>query len=108
MSESETPPEEEVLEERQVGLAEASVLSQMQNWQDLVIEQVGPDTSEVLFRIYFYVCPICDAVIPATYEEKNFQSGHNEYHLRQARDFDAINKVVDILRSLVPKGEDSG
>lgn len=131
MSESETPPEdnsspgvaqgptsdeasgrgvseEEVLEEHQPGPEESSVLSQLQNWKDLTLEQRGPDGTEVLFLIYFYVCPICFAMVPADYEGQSFKGQHSEFHLRQARDLDALNKVVDILKSLVPKEDLDG
>lgn len=104
MSES---TEEEPVEQRQPGAAEMSVLSLLQNWKDLTIEQTGPDGTEVLFRIYFYVCPVCRAIVPANYEEQDFQQAHTEFHLRQARDFDALNKVVNILKGIAdPEGSD--
>jgi hypothetical protein len=116
---SQTPAEETqepVQPEPEVGLAELSVRSVLANdWRTVSIEteQTGPDGTEVLSRgmLLFLVCPLCSAVVPpkttdVAGNDTDLPSAHGMHHIRQARDFDALNKVVDILKAMVPEPEE--
>lgn len=96
--------------EPEIGLAELSVRSVLaKDWRSVSIEteQRGPDGSEVLSRglLLFLVCPICAATVAAPTEEANLPREHGLFHIRQAKDFDSLNRVIEILQGLVYEAE---
>lgn len=100
-------------EQPEIGLAELSVLSVIQKeWKTVSIEQRGPDGTEVLGLLIFYVCPICFAVVPAPLrgdETIEFHVEHSGWHRKQARDFDVLNRLIAILQEMAtPSDEEPG
>lgn len=57
-------------------------------WETVSIEQLGPDGTETLALLIFFVCPICRAVVPPPSEGFDFTKEHGEWHLAQAADRD--------------------
>lgn len=83
---------------RQMGIAELSTLSVLERgWEQVTIEQRGPDGSEVIAILLFWVCPICRAVCPSPTEDHPFTADHAGFHLKQARDFDVLNDLLGNL-----------
>lgn len=91
-----------------MGFAEASTRSVLASgWQQVSIEQRGPDGTEVLALVIFHVCPICRAVVPVPDEEHPFDAEHSGWHIKQAQDFDVINTVMAQLTEsgVLPDGD---
>lgn len=59
-------------------------------WRPVSLEQRGPDGTEILMLLIFYVCPVCSATIAPGPEDNEsvMAEEHREWHLSQARDLD--------------------
>lgn len=58
----------------------------------VTLEQRGPDGTEILMLLIFYVCPLCAATVAPAEDEDPMRLAkvHAEWHLQQARALDQI------------------
>lgn len=66
-------------------------------WLGLTIDLTGPDGTETIGRVVFMNCPICSAVVAPDIPEREFRMEHAAYHIKQAQDWDQINRLIAIL-----------
>lgn len=87
-------------QEHHPGLAELSTVSVLNgDWAQISVEQRGPDGSEVIGGIALFAsCPVCWAVVPLPTEQMNFMLEHSKWHIKQARDWDQINFLIEALQ----------
>jgi hypothetical protein len=87
----------EAPEDHQPGISELSVISVLNSeWPTISVEQRGPDGTEVIGMVLFHACPLCNAVVPLPNPETghHFPHVHAMFHVKQARDFDVLNRVL--------------
>lgn len=100
------PVVEDAVPERSTppGPAELSTVSVLnKEWDGLTIDLTGPDGTETIGRLVFLNCPLCSGVvapaIPATEDHpgRDFAMEHAARHVKEAQDWDSINRLIEIL-----------
>lgn len=71
-------------------------------WEGLTVDMTGPDGSEIIGRLVFLNCPVCHGVVAPTYEQedgsvRDFATDHAANHIKQAQDWDNVNRLIEIL-----------
>lgn len=83
----------------EVGVYETQARLSLQegNWRTVTLDQFGPDGTEVIARLLFYVCPVCAATVAPGNEENDLRLEHADYHVRQAHEFDVLHGLIQLL-----------
>lgn len=67
------------------------------DWEGLSVDLTGPDGTEIIGRLVFLNCPVCNSVVAPATEDKDFAIEHAKRHIKEAQDWDHVNRLLDLL-----------
>ena len=68
-------------------------------WRPVSLEQRGPDGTEVIGMLLFYVCPVCAVVVAEGNEDNDFLVEHRAEHERLAKWQDEVDRRLRVMES---------